>query len=298
MTLNHKLTIGFGAALCVLATIGFLSYQDFSRENVDQQWVAHTHQVLGKLDATLAALLELNADERGYTLIHQDAYLQSCQRLKTELDSNVAELKTLTADNPIQQSALARLTELVSSRLALTRQLETQTLGKDSFELPRTDLTTRTRSILSDMRAEEERLLAQRLQRVAAANHRMKTILAVGYGFFLALFMLTVYSIFREIEKRARSEERLRRAQEQYRLLFDSNPIPVWVYDLESLRILDVNATAIGRYGFSRTEFLTMKITDIRPEADVPELLENIHDSTEPVQTSGPWRHRKNQERL
>ena len=124
MTLNHKLTIGFGAALCVLATIGFLSYQDFSRENVDQQWVAHTHQVLGKLDATLAALLELNADERGYTLTHQDAYLQSCQRLKTELDSKVAELKTLPADNPIQQSALARLTELVSSRLALTRQLE------------------------------------------------------------------------------------------------------------------------------------------------------------------------------
>jgi PAS domain S-box-containing protein len=292
MTLKHKLTAGFGAALCVLAMIGILSYKKFSQENVDQQWVAHTHQVLEQIASILSALLELNADERGFALTHQDAYLQSCQRLDIEINSDLAELSALTADNPKQQSALASLTEPVTARLALTHELGTQLLGSNSFESPRIALTTKIRSILSEMRVEEERLLAKRLQEVESGSRQMKIFLGLGYGFFLVLFTLTVYSIFREIEKRTRSEEGLRRAQEQYRLLFDSNPIPVWVYDLNTLSILDVNATAIKRYGFSRNEFLAMKITDIRPQPDVPALLKNIQESAESIPASGPSQHR------
>src|SRR5439155_1826349 len=104
---------------------------------------------------------------------------------------------------------------------------------------------------------------------------------------------LAVYSIFREIEKRQKSEERLSRAQEQYRLLFDSNPIPVWVYDLETLSIVDVNNVAIRRYGYTREEFLRAKITDIRPVEDVPSLLGSVHKQSDSADDSGPWRHRK-----
>jgi len=293
MTLKHKLTAGFGAALCVLAMIGILSYKKFSQENVDQQWVAHTHQVLEKIASTLSALLELSADERGFALTHQDAYLQSRQKLSVEINSDLAELRSLTADNPNQQSALASLAEPVAARLALTRELAAQRFGSDSFESPRMALSTQIRSILSDMRVEEERLLAKRLQEVESGSRQMKLFLGVGYGFFLVLFTVTMYSIFSEIEKRRRSEEGQRRAQEQYRLLFDSNPIPAWVYDLSTLGILDVNATAIKRYGFSRDEFLAMKITDIRPRADVPGLLENLRKSADSIQASGASQHHK-----
>src|SRR5258705_8398384 len=292
MTLKHKLTAGFGAALCVLAMIGILSYKKFSQENVDRQWVAHTHQVLEKIASILSALLELNADERGFALTHRDPYLQSCQRLDIEINSDLAELRTLTADNPKQQSALASLTEPVTARLALTHELGTQLLGSDSFESPRIALTTQIRSILSEMQVEEERLLAKRLQEVGSGSRQMKIFQGLRYGFFLVLFTLTVYSIFRETEKRARSEEGLRRAHEQYRLLFDSNPIPVWVYDLNTLS-MDVSATAIKRYGFSRDEFLTMKITQIRPQAHLPALLKNTQEAAESIQASGPSQHRK-----
>ena len=172
MTLKHKLTAGFGAALCVLAMIGILSYKKFSQENVDRQWVAHTHQVLEKIASILSALLELNADERGFALTHRDPYLQSCQRLDIEINSDLAELRTLTADNPKQQSALASLTEPVTARLAHTHELGTQLLGSDSFESPRIALTTQIRSILSEMQVEEERLLAKRLQEVGSGSRR------------------------------------------------------------------------------------------------------------------------------
>jgi PAS domain S-box-containing protein len=85
----------------------------------------------------------------------------------------------------------------------------------------------------------------------------------------------------------------LLRAQEQYRLLFDSNPIPVWVFDTATLFILDVNATAVERYGCSREEFLRARITDIRPQEDVPALLAELRNRENQVADSGSWRHCK-----
>ena len=56
-----------------------------------------------------------------------------------------------------------------------------------------------------------------------------------------------------------------RRAEESYRLLFESNPTPMWVFDAETHRFLAVNDAAMGAYGYSRDEFLAMTISDIRP---------------------------------
>lgn len=57
-------------------------------------------------------------------------------------------------------------------------------------------------------------------------------------------------------------------SESQYRLLFESNPLPMWVYDVDSLRFLAVNAAAIHQYGYSEREFLGMTIADIRPSED------------------------------
>src|SRR5215472_7217319 len=83
------------------------------------------------------------------------------------------------------------------------------------------------------------------------------------------------------------------RAQDRYRLLFDSNPIPAWVYDIQSLAILDVNAAAIRHYGYSREEFLTLTIKDIRPGEDVPAVLKSVANANNQVEHHGIWRHRK-----
>ncbi len=51
--------------------------------------------------------------------------------------------------------------------------------------------------------------------------------------------------------------------------MFEANPHPMWVYDLETLRFLAVNDAAVHQYGYSEKEFLAMSIRDIRPEEDV-----------------------------
>ncbi|MDY0068637.1 MAG: PAS domain S-box protein [Porticoccaceae bacterium] len=87
--------------------------------------------------------------------------------------------------------------------------------------------------------------------------------------------------------------DRLRASEQQYRLLFDNNPQPLWVYDLETLAFLAVNDAAIEHYGYSREEFLGMTIADIRPAEDVPRLLANIAEVEDGVDDAGVWRHRK-----
>ena len=63
------------------------------------------------------------------------------------------------------------------------------------------------------------------------------------------------------------------RSEQRYRMLFERNPLPMWVYDVETLGFLAVNDAAVRHYGYSREEFLAMTITDIRPPEDVPALL-------------------------
>jgi PAS domain S-box-containing protein len=86
--------------------------------------------------------------------------------------------------------------------------------------------------------------------------------------------------------------ETLRRQKESYRLLFDANPHPMWVYDVETLRFLAINDVAVRRYGYSRDEFLAMTIADIRPYEDLDALKEQISRSSgETFLNSTGWRH-------
>ena len=80
---------------------------------------------------------------------------------------------------------------------------------------------------------------------------------------------------------------------EQYRLAFERNPQPMWVYDLDSLRLIAVNDAAIAHYGYSRAKFLSMTIRDLRPGDELPSLEDNLRAGSHGFERSGGWRHRK-----
>ncbi len=112
----------------------------------------------------------------------------------------------------------------------------------------------------------------------------------------MLIFLLLRHSL--EKERRAQAalkenQERILQGERQYRLLFENNPLPMWIYDQETLRFLTVNQAACRKYGDSNDEFLCMTIKDIRPENEVPKLLQNIQNHREQTQASVPWIHRK-----
>jgi two-component system cell cycle sensor histidine kinase/response regulator CckA len=92
---------------------------------------------------------------------------------------------------------------------------------------------------------------------------------------------------------RRRAEDALHDSEGRYRILFDKSPMPKWLYDLESLRFLEVNEAAIAHYGYSRDEFLQMSIKDIRPAEDIGGFLESLGQHTRAAFHRDRYRHRK-----
>lgn len=67
---------------------------------------------------------------------------------------------------------------------------------------------------------------------------------------------------------RQRLEQQVREREAEHRALFGQNPVPIWVYDVDTLQVIEVNAAAQRNYGWTREEFLAMRVTDLEmPQA-------------------------------
>jgi len=85
----------------------------------------------------------------------------------------------------------------------------------------------------------------------------------------------------------------LRDDKHRQELMFQANPCPMWIFDCETLRFITVNEAAIINHGYSREEFLSMTLIDIRLEEDCPAFLERVKQPQTGHTDIGIWRHRR-----
>ena len=104
---------------------------------------------------------------------------------------------------------------------------------------------------------------------------------------------LAVRGVVRDVTDRRRAELALEKQGEEYRLLFEANPCPMYVCDERTLAFLAVNQSAVDHYGYSREEFLQMTAQDLRPADDVHTPMSNSGQTSGGNDAAGVWRHRK-----
>ncbi|MCW0450297.1 hypothetical protein NB706_003131 [Xanthomonas sacchari] len=96
-----------------------------------------------------------------------------------------------------------------------------------------------------------------------------------------------------DVSDRVAAHARLLDAERQFRLVFDRNPLPYWVFSVDSLRFLEVNQAAVRQYGYSREEFLAMDLRDLRPSEDAERLLQDVRKPREGFDAPSVWTHRR-----
>ena len=137
----------------------------------------------------------------------------------------------------------------------LHRLTHEQLVGKNVSELVPADLRD---SVVRQI----GRLVDGEVEGVSLASDGKRIPVSIRSSAIEFMVQKAVLLHVRDISERRRSEDPLRDSEERYRLLFDCNPQPMWVHDLESRRFLAVNDAAVRLYKYSSDEFLVMDSTD------------------------------------
>lgn len=214
----------------------------------------------------------------------------------------IAQINTFSAELVAAERALAEKENrnyfIFRHRLA-SGELRTVEVYSRPFEF---DGRPRLLSMIHDItpgRSLEEGMwhYQQRLEelvaaRTAEAEARHRAVIALLAGLSVAAVLTLVLVL--AIRRIKRAEAELRESEALYRHLFHANPNPMWVFELATLRFLAVNDAAVSHYGYSRDEFLSMTIKDIRPPEDLPRLYENLGElPAGGLDQAGVWRHLK-----
>lgn len=129
----------------------------------------------------------------------------------------------------------------------------------------------------------------------------LKWVRSIGQAEIVQGKCVRIFGSFQDIDARKRAEIlnteiqlEVAESEKRYSDLFHLSPVPMWVYDYETLAFLDVNLSAIHNYGYSEAEFLSMFITDIQPKGinKKPEINISTIDDEEKQSKQGNDQHR------
>ncbi len=93
--------------------------------------------------------------------------------------------------------------------------------------------------------------------------------------------------------ERKKTEQQILASEEKYRQIFYGNPFPMFIFDVETLKIVECNDAALVKYEYSHDEFLRLTVMDIRHVEDVEEVLPIIKNEENMTKLNRVWRHLK-----
>jgi two-component system, sporulation sensor kinase E len=103
----------------------------------------------------------------------------------------------------------------------------------------------------------------------------------------------TIIGSMIDITERKKAEEELRSSEQKYKLLFDSNPLPLWMIAKDDLSIIAVNEAAANLYGYTKDELLHMSVRELRPAEDFEQQLNRYRKVVNSSTDMGIIRHIK-----
>jgi len=291
-------TAGFASGFALMILAAGLTYNFTVKMQQAAMQVGHAQEIRRELNETEARLLELEHEQRSYIITANEHLLDGWDGRESEIRDHLRKLQELEVDNSDQQKVLRQLAVLVSKRIDRAKQTTEVSrarglLAAQEMIATGTDvvLLEQSRELIQAIESDGDARLRESRTQSDLASRAVFLMLPLGVFVCFAIISLGVFFLNSGTGERKTAERELRESEERYRSLFESNPNPMWVYDLETLSFLAVNGAAVGHYGYSQEEFLAMTIKDIRPTEDISDLMESLPGETGDVNHSSQWRH-------
>ena len=257
-------TIGFILLWLVLAASAALSYRQTAQLVSSQELVDHTHRVLAGLESIIASLTEAETAQRGFIITSDPRYLDQYRAAAAAVPQAIHSVRTLTSDNPSQQSQIVQVEHAARARLETIARSIAERQGPDGFERSRDVVASgqgrqqmeAVRAHLATMRNVEEGLL---LGREDAAAHRFHLALVsnlTSTGVAAVMVGLVFMLVRRVLRVRQRSALVIANERERYRVTLASIGDAVIVTNMDGTitfmngiaeRITGWNNEAIGQ---------------------------------------------------
>ena len=210
---QKRLAVGFAVAMLILSALTLSSYHSIYLLISSGEWVAHTQEVLRRLNRLQAEVAGAESSARGYVITEDERYFERYEAADNSVTATVKFVKQLTADNAVQQRRLDALEPVIMERfVALHEIIDLRRNGREDrvAQLIRTrgePLADEIRKRIEEMKEEETRLLAERSVASEGSARQTLAILLLGTLFSFALLSLVFYLLNRDITEHKRMGE-------------------------------------------------------------------------------------------
>lgn len=212
LSIQKKLYAGFGAIVALLLVLLLTAFYNFTQLTTANRWDRHTLQLLLQSNGLEADIRQIQAQFRGYVLTGNETLLQSVGESENAMRAHLAQLNTLSADNPVQQNRLRKIEPLLNNWLKnivqpmidKRRNMPSapgalDQLSRDPLIIAGfTDVAT-VHELLSEFNAEENRLLTERASQANDARQNMLLLLSLGGLSAVLIALLIAVSLARSI---------------------------------------------------------------------------------------------------
>jgi diguanylate cyclase (GGDEF)-like protein/PAS domain S-box-containing protein len=258
---NRKTQLAFGSAMLMLLVVGVMSYRGIGVSEDSARWVSHTHKVLESVQDLVFATEGIESNSRGFAQTGKEPYLESYRVGLLRVAQNLAEIRSLTLDNPYQRQQVTELESLTAQKIESTETVIRMPRGRQrGVDEPRSGPSQGTMdeflAVVGMVEGEELRLLVLRSTDTNRRLNQTKTLLILGTVLGLLIVAIAGWSAQRYGFARERAEGALVDSEEKYRVLLDGvHDHAIFLLDRGG-RVVSWNAGAERIKGYTADEII------------------------------------------
>ena len=259
-SLDALTTAGFAVGILLMVVAAAVAFNSTKRMLETGNWVTHREEVLKETAEIATGVTDLASQQRVYIIVGDEQRLKDRQQIKRDLKQDLFDFRKLTADNPSQQSRADRLEPLIGRRIeweeqviAVRREQGLVTAAQMVATGPGLNLSDDIRRLITEMQAEEYRLLDSDRKQAEAASAAAFLILPVGVFLSLAILSLGVFFLNARGSEQKQAEKALRENEAQLRTIVENLDEGLIVSDLDG-KLLHWNRAALELHGYSESD--------------------------------------------